>query len=161
MASAVLYLKLMSNNIKSLLYQQCLVYVQKRMLEAENAFRDAEQAANDDTKSSAGDKYETGREMMQQEKNRITAQLNEANKLMVALNHISTKGNAPSAENGSVVITDNARFYLAISAGNITVEGETYIAVSPASPIGMKLKGLKAGDVLDMNGKKYNVERVL
>lgn len=151
----------MSNNIKSLLYQQCLVYVQKRMLEAENAFRDAEQAANDDTKSSAGDKYETGREMMQQEKNRITAQLNEANKLMVALNHTSTKGNSFVADNGSVVITDNGRFYLAISAGNIIVDGEAFIAVSPASPIGMKLKGLKAGDIFDMNGKKYNVERVL
>ena len=65
----------MADNIKHLLHQQCIAYVQKRLQEAEHAFRDAEQAANDDTKSSAGDKYETGREMMQQEKNRITAQL--------------------------------------------------------------------------------------
>lgn len=149
------------DNIKKLLYQQCLVYVQKRMQEAENAFRDAEQAANDDTKSSAGDKYETGREMMQQEKNRITAQLNEANKLMVALNHISTKSNDPVAGNGSLVITDKAKFYLAISAGNLMVNNEIYIAVSPASPIGFKLKGLKAGDNFEVNGKKYQIEQVL
>lgn len=153
--------KIMIDNIKELLHQQCVAYVQKRLQEAENAFRDAEQAANDDTKSSAGDKYETGREMMQQEKNRITAQLNEANKLMVALNHISTKSNSSTAENGSLVITDKAKFYLAISAGNITVNNEIYIAVSPASPIGFKLKGLKAGDSFELNGKKYQVEQVL
>jgi hypothetical protein len=151
----------MTDNIKELLHQQCVAYVQKRLQEAENAFRDAEQAANDDTKSSAGDKYETGREMMQQEKNRITAQLNEANKLMVALNHLPTKSNTTKAENGSLVITDNAKFYIAISAGNIVVNGDSYVAVSPASPIGLKLKGLKAGDGFELNGKKYKVARVL
>src|ERR1700761_3030060 len=129
----------MPDNIKSLLHQQCIAYVQKRLQEAESAFRDAEVSGNDDTKSSAGDKYETGREMMQQEKNRITTQLNEANKLMVALNRINPKSNAQIADNGSLVMTDNARFYLAISAGNIIVDNEAYVAVSPASPIGLKL----------------------
>src|SRR6202012_3406569 len=116
----------MTDNIKDLLHQQCAAYVQKRMQEAENAFKDAEQAANDDTKSSAGDKYETGREMMQQEKNRMVAQANEANKLMVALNHINPKSSSSVADNGSLVITDSARFYLAISAGNMMVDGDSY-----------------------------------
>lgn len=151
----------MTDDIKELLHQQCIAYVQKRLQEAEHAFRDAEQAANDDTKSSAADKYETGREMMQQEKNRITAQLNEANKLMVALNHISTKTNDPIAGNGSLVITDKAKFYLAISAGNLTVNGEIYIAVSAASPIGFKMKGLKAGNSFELNGKIYHIEHIL
>ncbi len=150
----------MPDNIKELLHHQCVAYVQKRVQEAENAFKDAVQAANDDTKSSAGDKYETGREMMQQEKDRMTKQANEANKLMVALNHIGTKSNSPVAENGSLVITDQAKFYLSISAGNIVVDGESYIAVSPASPIGLKLKGLKAGDAFELNGKRYKVAQV-
>jgi len=134
-----------------------MAYIQKRMDEAEMAFKAAEQASNDDTKSSAGDKYETGRAMMQQEKDRNTTQLNEANKLMVALNHISTKGNSATAETGSLVITDNGKFYIAISAGILIVNGESYFAVSPASPIGIKLKGLKAGGGFELNGKRYNV----
>jgi hypothetical protein len=92
-------------DIKQLLHKQCIAYVKQRMFAAEKAFKDAEQASNDDTKSSAGDKYETSREMMQQEKDRNTIQLNEANKLMVALNHISTKSNSGVAETGSLVIT--------------------------------------------------------
>jgi hypothetical protein len=148
-------------DIKEQLHKFCIAYVQKRMDEAEMAFKAAEQASNDDTKSSAGDKYETGRAMMQQEKDRNTTQLNEANKLMVALNHISTKGNSATAENGSLVITDNGKFYLAISAGVLAINGENYFAVSPASPIGMRLKGLKAGDGFELNGKKYKVVEVM
>ena len=151
----------MTDNIKELLYQQCIYYVQQRMHAAEYAFKDAERASNDDTKSSAGDKYETSREMMQQEKDRNTIQLNEANKLMVALNHISTKNNSGAVETGSLVVTDNGKFYIAVSAGNLSVEGESYFAVSPASPIGLRLKGLKQGDQFELNGKRYIVLGVL
>ena len=145
--------------IKEELYNQCIVYVQNRMAEAEHAFKDAEKAQNEDTKSSAGDKYETGRAMMQQEKDRNTIQLNEANKLMVALNLISTKGTSATAETGSLVITNNGKFYMAISAGTLVVDSENYFAVSPASPIGLKLKGLKAGDEFGLNGRNYRVRR--
>jgi len=148
-------------DIKQQLYNQCIAYVQKRMDEAEHAFKDAEQAQNEDTKSSAGDKYETGRAMMQQEKDRNTIQLNEANKLMVALTHIGTKNTSAIADNGSVVITNNGNFYIAISAGILTVDGIAYFGVSAASPIGLKLKGQKAGNEFNLNGKPYKIEAVI
>jgi transcription elongation GreA/GreB family factor len=148
-------------NIKQELYNQCVAYVQTRMAAAEDAYKDAEKASNDDTKSSAGDKYETGRAMMQQEKDRNTIQVNEANKLMVALTAISTKGRSDKVESGSVVITDSNQFYIAISAGSLVVAGKTYFAVSPASPIVMKMMGKKAGDSFEVNGKVYRVLEVL
>ena len=149
------------STIKEQLYNLCVAYVQNRMQAAEDAFRAAEQASNDDTKSSAGDKYETGRAMMQQEKDRNTIQLNEASKLMVALNLIGTKNTSTVVETGSLVITDNGKFYLAISAGTLVVDGVSYFAVSPASPIGIKLKGLKVGDGFELNGKGYVIEEII
>jgi transcription elongation GreA/GreB family factor len=145
------------SNLREELYKQCLDYVQKRMDAAEQGIKEAQQASKDDTKSSAGDKYETGRAMMQQETDRNMAQLNEANKLKVALNTISTSSSADSVEPGSVVITNNGSFYIAISAGTLSVKGETYFAISPASPIGMKMKGKKAGDEFSLNGKNYEI----
>ena len=149
------------STIKEQLYNLCVAYVQNRMQAAEDAFRAAEQASNDDTKSSAGDKYETGRAMMQQEKDRNTIQLNEAGKLMVTLNLIGTKSTSDVAETGSLVITDNGRFYLAISAGTLVVGGVSYFAVSPASPIRMKLKGLKVWDGFELNGKGYRIIQII
>ena len=63
-------------DLKKKLYDLCIAYVQGRMDEAKLAIDEAQKASNDDTKSSAGDKYETGREMMQQETDRNMAQLN-------------------------------------------------------------------------------------
>jgi transcription elongation GreA/GreB family factor len=147
--------------LKELLYQQCLDYVQKRMDAAEQGIKEAQQASKDDTKSSAGDKYETGRAMMQQETDRNMAQLNEANKLKVTLNQISISITTKQVENGSVVLTNNGNFYVAISAGTLSVDSLSYFAVSPASPIGLKLKGLKAADQFTLNGKDYKITTVL
>jgi len=139
---------------------QCLSYVQVRMEAAQQAIEAAQAASRDDTKSSAGDKYETGRAMMQQETDRNMAQLNEANKLKVTLNKINPGTVMNKADTGSVVITDNGNFYMAIGAGALLVAGQTYFAVSPGSPIGLKLKGLTEGQKFMLNNKIYIVKKV-
>src|SRR5437879_10493688 len=112
------------NDLKKELHKLCINYVQKRIDTALHAINASQQAANEETKSSAGDKYETGRAMMQQEADRNQVQLNEANKLMVALNHINTGTTFKTAEPGSLVITINGKFYIAVSAGTLTFNGE-------------------------------------
>ena len=147
-------------SLKEELYKQCVDYVQSRMDAAQQGIDEAQQASKDDTKSSAGDKYETGRAMMQQETDRNMAQLNEANKLKVALNTINPAATHTTIDTGSVVKTNNGNFYLAISAGVLNVDGGTYMAISPASPIGIKMKGLKAGNEFEVNGKVYNIKSI-
>jgi LPS O-antigen subunit length determinant protein (WzzB/FepE family) len=149
------------SRLKQQLYQQCINYVQQRMDAAQQGIAAAQQASQDDTKSSAGDKYETGREMAQQETDRNMAQLNEANKLKVALNQINPSLTNDRVETGSVVITDTANFYVSISAGAISAEGETYMAISPVSPIGIKMKGLRIGEKFNLNDKVYKIKRIL
>ncbi|MDB5024268.1 MAG: 3-oxoacyl-ACP synthase [Mucilaginibacter sp.] len=149
------------NDLKKELLKLCVRYVQKRIDGAVQAINATQQAANEETKSSAGDKYETGRAMMQQETDRNQAQLNEANKLMVALNHIRTGTAFQTAETGSLVITNNGKFFIAIGAGTLMLNGENYFAVSPASPIGLKLKTQKIGDEFSLNGKIYRIENII
>src|ERR1700712_3595382 len=118
------------SDIKAELHKRCADYVKMRMEAAEQGIKEAQQASKDDTKSSAGDKYETGRAMMQQETDRNMGQLNEANKLKVSLNTISIASSSSQVtEAGSVVITNNENFYLAISAGGLIVDGKNYFAV--------------------------------
>ena len=148
------------SELKLELYNQCLDYVQKCMAAAKLAIDEAQKASGDDTKTSAGDKYETGREMMQQETDRNMMQLNEANKLKVILNKINPNSLSGIIETGSLVITDNANFYIAVSAGRLTVKGDTYFAISPASPIGLRLIGEKAGHEFKLNNKHYLIKKV-
>ena len=149
------------DTLKQNLYQRCHAYLD-RCIEANlQAIADAQKASNEDTKSSAGDKYETGRAMMQQEKDRGMAQLNEANKQKVFLNSITPNTINNKVDTGSLVFTDRGNFYLAISAGVLQFEGVEYVAVSPASPIGIKLKGLAEGQNFSLNGKVFQINKII
>jgi transcription elongation GreA/GreB family factor len=151
----------MMTDLKAELYRHCITYVQSRIDSISYTISSAQQSANEETKSSAGDKYETGRAMMQQETDRNTGLLNEAKKLMVILNRIPVTGTSARAEVGSLVITNNGKFYIAVSAGSVTINNEVYFAVSQPSPIGLKLTGSKAGDTFILNGKEYLIKEVL
>jgi transcription elongation GreA/GreB family factor len=147
-------------NIKKELYQLCLGYIEERMAAAQKAIEDAEDAMKNDTKSSAGDKYETGREMAQQEISRNKLQLTEAARQKQLLERINPTKASRTVQPGSLVYTDHGSFYLAISAGQFTLNAESFFAVSPGSPIGVKLSGLQDNDEIHFNGRDYKILKV-
>ncbi len=146
--------------LKASLYQLCVQFIEERIQTAEIALRQAREASNDDTKSSAGDKYETSREMMQQDIDRNKRLLIDAEENKKLLNSIKQVPISTSARNGSLVITDQGNFYLSISAGQLHLDNKTYFAISAVSPIGKLLLGKNTGDKFDFNGKKYVIKEV-
>ncbi len=147
--------------IKEELYRFCVVFVAQKEEEIKKIIADAQDAINNETKSSAGDKYETAREVMQQDINMNLARLNELGKLRTTLEHISPTQTGTTVLPGSLVYTNNGIFYMAVGAGKITIDGTTYFGISAASPIGMQLLGKAAGYSFVLNGKKFVVERVV
>ena len=144
--------------IKEKLYKQCMVYVNERIATAQQAINSACESANDDTKSSAGDKYETGREMMQQEIDRNRKQLEEAQKLRLLLEQVDPLKITDTVQNGSLVSTNYGKFYISISRGQLIIDGKNYFAISAVSPIGIKLMRLKTGAKFDFNGKIFKID---
>jgi len=147
--------------IKSALYQLCLNFIEERINTAETALQQAREASNDDTKSSAGDKYETSREMMQQDIDRNKRLLMDAEENQKVLQSIKDVPFSDAARNGSLVNTNQGSFFLSISAGQLHLENETIFAISAVSPIGKLLLGKKKGDNFNFNGKKYEIEEVV
>ena len=149
------------STLKSNLYQLCLTFIQKRIENITYSMEQARQASNDDTKSSAGDKYETTREMMQQEISRNQMQLHEAGKLKHALEAINPNTTSNEVKNGSLVITNTGNFYISVSAGQLKINDITYFAVSPFSPIAKVLMGLKTGQKTSFNGKDMIIQNIM
>jgi transcription elongation GreA/GreB family factor len=145
---------------KEQLYQLCTDYIAQREAETKAAIAEAREAANNETKSSAGDKYETAREMMAQDINLNMSRLSELQKLKAALSLIPVSGNCTTVQSGAVVHTSNGNFYLAVSAGVLHIDGRRYYAISPSSPMGIKLAGHTTGDIVELNGKHFTIERV-
>jgi len=67
--------------MKQLIHNQLLTDLDKRIKSAKEFIESAKESRDNDTKSSAGDKFETGREMMQMEIDKNETQLRKALKL--------------------------------------------------------------------------------
>lgn len=147
--------------IKEELYQFCTGFINDRIQNAEEALMQAQQASIDDTKSSAGDKYETGREMAQQDINRNMQLLVDAQQQKALLLALSTNATTDVVKNGSLVLTNNGNFYLSISAGQFMVKGISYFAISPAAPLGKLLMGKRKDDDFTFNQRNYQIKDII
>lgn len=145
---------------KLTLYNLCLDQVTIRMQSAQDALELLQADANNETKSSAGDKYETGRAMVQLEMEQHTQQLNEATRQKQVLQKLDIHTRHTSAQPGSVIITDQGNYFLAIPAGQLKIGDTVFFAITVSSPIGAKLLKVKAGDDFSLNNRHYKVLEV-
>ena len=60
--------------LKQNIYSQCLLILNQKIEELNSALATATESANNETKSSAGDKHETARAMMQLEQEKLSLQ---------------------------------------------------------------------------------------
>ncbi len=116
-------------------------------------------SSNNDTKSSMGDKYETGREMLQQEINNLQVQLNAFSKQQEFLKNLRTD-KTEKVEKGAVVETDKGMFYISVSVGEISVEGKKIIAISEESPLAKTMKGKEIGDEFSINNITQKIKNI-
>ncbi len=138
----------------------CLNSVLKRIEEVELALADADSSLADDTKSSAGDKYETSREMIQQDINRYQSQLAVANKDLDILNKIDHIQTFDHIGLGSLIQTDLGIYFISISIGLIKIGQDNIFVISPISPIGSVLIGKKVGDIISFNNKEQKIVNI-
>ncbi len=132
------------------------MFLGNRIAELQASINQAREAANDDTKSSAGDKHETGRAMAQLEQEKLGKQLQELYTQAELLKRIPEVNTAIVAV-GSVVSCSTMNYYMAIAIGKLNLSNEAYFAISAQSPIGQLLLGKKAGDSIVFNGNRQEI----
>jgi transcription elongation GreA/GreB family factor len=116
-------------------------------------------ASSNDTKSSMGDKYETGREMLQQEINNLQRQLNETLNQQAIIQKI-TSDPSSKVQNGALVKTDKGLFYISASIGEITFEKHKIMTISSESPLAKMMSGLKKGENFSINKNDQRIEDI-
>lgn len=142
---------------KKEIYEQVLEIINERIFDSKFGMDAAQEAANNEGKSSAGDKYETGRAMGQIEVNRYGVQLQNAMNELEIIKKIDINSLNNLATLGSLVHTSAGDFYLAVSIGTIKVGENSVIIISQLSPIGIVLKGKKAGDTFEFMKKMHQI----
>jgi transcription elongation GreA/GreB family factor len=147
-------------NIKEELYQNCKRFVEEKLKTVNQIMTSNQTALQSETKSSAGDKHETGRAMLQLEMEKASQQFESINKMQITLNSIRTGKNSKIVGLGNIVYTTLHNYYISISIGEILVEDKKYYAISPFSPIGKILLGKQKGDKIIFNGKEFLIKDI-
>ena len=121
---------------------------------------DLKESASNETKSTAGDKHETALAMLQIEQENTSRQLENVLAQKLLLERINPNIRAKQVANGSLVKTRNGYFFMSVALGKLLVDNVTVIALSPQSPLGRKLLGLKENESGVVNGITYLVVSV-
>jgi len=147
-------------NLKQQVYNQCLEFINQRLEVVQRHVKDIQSALQSETKSSAGDKHETGRAMLQLEREKAGHQLSEIEKQNEILHKINTESKHQRVAFGSIVKTTHTNYFIAISAGEVTVNDTTYYAVSSATPIAQLMLSKQIGDKIIFRGNQFVIKDI-
>lgn len=115
------------------------------------------QDAQNDAKSSAGDKHETTLSKLHIEQEKIAIKLKEAQEQLNILNAIDRAKKSDLVVKGSLVETNHLTVLVSCALPKITIDGKSYFGISPQSPLGLVLIGKKIGESFEVNRVEYNV----
>lgn len=146
--------------LREQLFQLCLSDIDERIAMLRASIAEARDAQQSDTKSSAGDKFETTREMMTQQIETLSRQLSEVEAQRHQLLPLANVAPSAAIQAGSVVYTDIANFYVSVSVGTKRLKNEEYICLSASSPLGKLLIGKLAGSEIIFRHKSYLILKV-
>lgn len=147
-------------NLKQKIYTHYKQLANDKINMLTTALKDLRESSINETKSSAGDKFETTRAMLHAEQERIGRQLKEAMDQKTNLDNINISINSAQITKGSLVKTNKGYLFVSIALGKINLDGIQVIALSPQSPLGYRLMGLKENDNAEVNGTSYFIEKV-
>jgi hypothetical protein len=132
----------------------------KKKQDLQEMFDDLQDGLANDTKSSAGDKYETSREMSQQEVKKIAAQLAEVNRQLALLHQLEAAPCVESITSGTLVQTTGGYFLIGVPVGTISVNGVSVYCISATAPMAQAFIHKKAGETLSFNGKTWQITAI-
>ena len=143
--------------LKELFLKELYSLVSEKVNSAMSAIDSTTESKNSATKSTAGDKHETGRAMMERELALSTSQLHKAQFLKNELSKISLEIHFTSVQLGALVVTNQGNYFISIGLGKVNVLGDDCYAISGGSPLGIALMGKQKGHKINFQGRNIEI----
>lgn len=148
-------------DLKQTIVNHLIELVNEKIDIAIKSIHSAKDSRDNETKSSVGDKYETGRAMIQFELEKHTVQLQKAQQQKHELSQINLQKEYNRVEFGSLVFSDHGNYFIAIGLGKIEKENEIFYCISLASPLGKILNNKKVGEKVIFQGKEITIIEII
>ena len=132
---------------KSVIISELNKQLLRKLTYLKTNLKQAIESRNSDTKSSAGDKFETSREMAQIEIHKIEIEILKTQQFITDL----------FSKDIQFIITDKGAFLISIPFGKLMVSGTEVFCISKTAPITSPLINTKVSASFDYRGVAYNV----
>ena len=121
----------------------------EQVREGEDALASLKTSLASEAKSTAGDKHETGRAMIQAEMVRLNDTLVRSKDM---LERCRVMGNASvgSARAGTLIQTTGPWVFVGLPMGKISLNGEVVLVVGPDAPLALSIQGKGLGDSIQI-----------
>ena len=150
-----------SKKIKEYLLLSCEQQTMQKYTIVQDKIKGIVASLDDDTKSSAGDKHQTARAMLQLDREQAGERLAKIEKTLEILHKINLTKTAPHAHLGSLVSTNNGLFFLSISLGVVAHQNTPYYCIGLQTPIGKLLFGKQVGDTFCFRETTYQIKSIV
>ncbi|HIG58063.1 MAG TPA: hypothetical protein EYQ21_01505 [Flavobacteriales bacterium] len=147
--------------LKELFLTELNSLVEEKVNTANSSIYSTTESKNTATKSTAGDKHETGRAMMERELALSNSQLQKALIQKNELSKISLDMDCTNIKPGALVITSQGNYFISIGLGRVNVNGNECYAISGGSPIGLVLMGSKKGQHINFQGRNIEIIAII
>lgn len=143
--------------MKSTLIQYVKAYLDQRMQTSLDAMNAAQESANGESKSSAGDKYETSRAMGHLDRDMHSRMYHQTREERKLVERIDESINFKKGALGAFITTSMGNFFLSVSIGQVNINEKSIMIISPQSPIGALLIGKMVEDKFSFRGKEAEI----
>jgi len=147
----------MSKEVKHIILSHSRNLLEKKLLRFQNELKQLQNSSNEETKSSMGDKYETGRAMLMQEQEKMADQIELINGQLRLLQSLNLDKGYKDIQFGSLVKTQQGLFFISISLGLIQEGDLKAFMVSANAPVAQAMLGKKRGESFILNGKSIKI----
>lgn len=113
--------------------------------------------AQNDAKSSAGDKHETALSMMHLEQENISSKIRESIDLLEIVSRVNSDKKSDVIEFGSIVRLNSVYLFFAVALPKVEIDGISILPISVDAPIAKMALGRKMGDVFTFNNNDFTV----
>lgn len=143
--------------IKNQLLEYCKNHILQRHSKIKQTISNIEESLLEESKNSSGDKHETGRAMLQINRENAGKQLLEIEKLISIFSKINITLKSDYARLGSLIYTEKYIYFISLPIGSIKLNNKEFLCIGLSSPIGAVLLGKKSGETFEYNNQKQKI----
>lgn len=137
--------------MKQQVWQRCLEIAETQIKSLEKMMMELRASAQNEGKSTAGDKHETALAMVHIELEQLQRQINIAQSQINQLHAVRSLEKSNIVQPGSLVQTDQGLYFISSGIGKINIEGKEILCVSPNAPLASVFIGKKEDEVVFFN----------